>query len=100
MKVVKIFCLVMIVGIFSVIFIGCGPSPGKKLEIIAEKACTCADKSCAEGVLNDYKNIVDELKDVSVGESEYKRIEEASKKALICLLQKGIAAQKIRSMIQ
>ncbi|HEY0254631.1 MAG TPA: hypothetical protein VGC41_24055 [Kofleriaceae bacterium] len=64
---------------------GCGDA-SKKVEELADRACACKDKACADGVIDDFVTWAKENKNAR---GDQKKAEAAVQKMMSCAMKAG-----------
>jgi hypothetical protein len=98
----KTFLLVaeLVIICFLASISGCRPSgettPEVLLKDVADKACSCLDRACAEDALLEFKDTYDAIKNRwSSDEKEKDRVVQLSKKITVCLVSNGVDKNKV-----
>jgi hypothetical protein len=91
-----------VLGMFALAATGCdkGGKAAGEIEKVADKACACKDKACAQEVWKEFKTLMKKHKDTKGDDKAIKRTEKASQKAFECLQKQGITPQEFLEFVQ
>jgi hypothetical protein len=102
MKIARLLMVLAALAMFAFATTGCdkGGKAAGEIEKVADKACACKDKKCADDVWKEFKTLMTKHKDTKGDDKAIKRVEKAASKAFECLAKQGVSPEEIMKFTQ
>ena len=75
---------------------GCNKDVTKDTEALADRACACKDKACAEKVLDDFVSLAEKNKDATIDED---RAQKAAERIGKCSIEAGVSLDTLQTKL-